>query len=91
MNPITNRGEGHLPFDPDEIQIRVTRHFRTTWMLKWGWDQVDIREAFGDAYRVIYVGTVKWEILVRKKGQKKLVISYDVETKEVYVITGAEG
>jgi len=31
------------------------------------------------------------EIFVQKKGHKKLVIAYDAEYDEVFVITGSEG
>ena len=60
-------------------------------MRKWAWDLVDLREAFREAYRVSKVGRTKWELFVRKKGEKKLVAIYDPQTKEVFVITGAEG
>jgi len=60
-------------------------------MRKWDWDQTDLREALRDALRVLRVGKGKWEIFVQKKGQKKLVIAYDAEYDEVFVITGSEG
>jgi len=60
-------------------------------MRKWDWDQFDLREALREAYKVSRVGHGKWEVFVRKHGEKKLVIVYDAQTKEVFVITGAEG
>jgi len=60
-------------------------------MRKWDWDQTDLREALRDALRVLRVGKGKWEIFVQKKGQKKLVVAYDAEYDEVFVITGSEG
>ena len=60
-------------------------------MRKWDWDQTDLREALRDALRVLRVGKGKWEIFVQKKGQEKLVIAYDAEYDEVFVITGSEG
>ena len=60
-------------------------------MRKWDWDQTDLREALRDALRVLRVGKGKWEIFVQEKGQKKLVVAYDAEYDEVFVITGSEG
>jgi hypothetical protein len=80
-----------LPFDIDGVSIDVSRHFRNTWMRKWGWDQVDLREALRESDRVSKVGKEKWEVFVRKKGEKKRVIVDDERTEEVFVITGAEG
>jgi len=80
-----------LPFDIDKVHVYVSKHFRNTWMRKWDWDQVDLRESLREAYKVSRVGPGKWEIFVRKKGQKKLVVAYDGEYGEVFVITGSEG
>ncbi len=80
-----------LPFDIDEVHVYVSKHFRNTWMRKWDWDQTDLREALRAAHRVSRVGKGKWEIFVRKKGHKKLVVVYDAEYDEVFVITGSEG
>ncbi len=60
-------------------------------MRRWDWDQLDLREALREAYKASRVGKGKWEIFLRKKGEKKLVIVYDAKTEEVFVITGAEG
>ncbi len=80
-----------LPFDVDEAQIDVSKHFRNTWMRKWDWDHVELREALREAYRVTRSGKGKWEIFVRRKGDKKLILVYEADTNEVFVITGAEG
>ena len=80
-----------LPFDIDRVSIVVSKHFRNTWMRRWGWDQVDLREALREAYKVSKAGKVKWEVFIHKRGNKKLVIVYDEQTGEVFVITGAEG
>ncbi len=50
-----------------------------------------MREAIRDAYKTAKIGKSKWELFVRKKGEKKLVIAYEARTDEVFVITGAEG
>ncbi len=80
-----------LPFDIDKVHVYVSKHFRNTWMRKWDWDQVDLRESLREAYKVSRVGTGKWEIFVRKKGRKKLVVAYDDEYGEILVIAGSEG
>jgi len=92
MNRITKAGDDDsLPFDPDTVGLSVSEHFYRTWMRKWGWHYEDIRAAIRDSHRVARAGRTKWEVFVRKKGGKKLVITYDEESEEVYVITGAEG
>ena len=80
-----------LPFGIDRILISVSKHFRNTWMRKWDWDQLDLREALRESYRTTKTGKDKWQVFVRKKGEKKLVIVYDKQTEEVFVITGTEG
>ena len=80
-----------LPFDIDRVHIDVSVHFRNTWMRRWNWDQFDLREALREAYKVQRSGKGKWEVYVRKKGEKKLVVAYQAEFDEVLVITGAEG
>ena len=80
-----------LPFDLDEVSIDVSKHFRNTWMRKWDWDQVDLREAIRATHRVSRVGKNKWKLFVRKRGEKKLVIVYEAGPGEVFVITGSEG
>lgn len=60
-------------------------------MRKWDWDQFDLREALREAYKVLRTGKGKWEVFTQKRGKKKLVIVYDEQTTEVFVITGTEG
>jgi len=60
-------------------------------MRRWDWDQPDLREALREAYKAPRAGKGKWEVFLRKKGEKKVVIVYDAKTEEVFVITGAEG
>lgn len=91
MDSITKDSEASLPFDPDAVRIDASKHFKKTWMRKWGWRYLDVREAIRDAYRVSQAGGPKWEVFTRKKGEKKLVIAYDEANEEVYVITGGEG
>jgi len=91
VNTITKSSDGAIPFDPDEVHIVASKHFRKTWMRRWGWDYADVRDALRNAHRVARAGRTKWEAFVRKKGNKKLVLVYDEEIQEVYVITGAEG
>jgi len=80
-----------LPFDIDKVHVYVSKPFRNTRMRKWDWDQVDLRESLREAHRALRVGTGTWEIFVRKKGHEKLVVAYDDEYGEVFVITGSEG
>jgi len=60
-------------------------------MRRWDWDQPDLREALREAYKASRAGKGKWEVFLRKKGEKKVVIVYDAKTEEVFVITGSEG
>jgi hypothetical protein len=76
-----------LPFDIDNVHVYVSKHFRNTWMRKWDWGQIDLREPLREAHKVTRVGTGKWEVFVRKKGHKKLVVEYDAGYGEVFVIT----
>jgi hypothetical protein len=80
-----------LPFDVDIVHVEVSKHFRNTWMRKWDWDQFDLREAIREGHKVLRAGPGKWELFVRKKGQKKLVMANEAGTDEVFVITGSEG
>lgn len=80
-----------LPFDVEVVRIDVSKHFRNTWMRKWGWDHADLREALREAERATKSGKDKWEVFVRKKGGKKLILVYEAEGHEVFVITGSEG
>lgn len=80
-----------LPFDVDTVRIDVSKHFRNTRMRKWDSDHVDLREALREAERATKSGKGKWDVFVRKKGGKKLILVYEAESHEVFVITGAEG
>jgi len=80
-----------LPSDIDRVHVYVSKHLRNTGMRKWDWDQTDLREALRDVFRVSRVGREKWEMFVQKKGHRKLVIAYDAESDEVFLITGSEG
>lgn len=80
-----------LPFDVETVHIEVSKHFRNTWMRRWGWTHDDLRSALQEAYRVTRVGRRKWEVMIRKRGGRKLVIVYEAYVDEVFIITGAEG
>lgn len=60
-------------------------------MRKWDRDQSDLREALRGAYKVSRAGKGKWEVFMRKRGEKKLVIIHDEQNKEVFIVTGTEG
>jgi hypothetical protein len=80
-----------LPFDPDEVRIEPSKHFRNIRMRKWDWDIHDLRDALRNPVRVERQGRAKWAIWVRRGGSKKLVLAYDAAEKLVLVITGTEG
>ncbi len=74
------------------LELRVSKHFRNTWMLKWGWDMRDLREALRHAYRTESVGKSKHEIFTRHKcggKSRKLIVVHDGDA--LFVITGAQG
>jgi len=80
-----------LPFDPDEVTIELSKHFRNSKMRKWDWDMHDLREALRECNQVIPRGTRKLEIWTRKGGSKKLVVVYDSPGRTAFIITGTEG
>jgi hypothetical protein len=79
------------PFDPATCGLRIAKHFRNTKMRKWDWDDHDLREALLDAHRVERRGKEKFEVWVRKRGSKELILAYDKENGIVTSITGTEG
>jgi len=88
---ITIDSDTLLPFDVDRVRIDTSNHFRNPWMRAWDWDLIELREAIREAYGVQRAGRKKWELFVRKNGEKKLVVVYEARSEEVFVITGAEG
>jgi hypothetical protein len=80
-----------LPFDPEEVRIEPSKHFRNLRMRKWDWDIHDLRDALRSPVRVERQGRMKWAVWVRRGGSKKLVLAYDPVEKLVLVITGTEG
>lgn len=69
--------------------LRPSKHFRNTWLRRWDWDLVQLREAMrgGDTERI---GKSKYEIRMRadRKGRKVILVEYE---EEIFIITGAEG
>ncbi len=80
-----------LPFDPDEVSIEPSKHFRNTKMRKWDWDVHDLRDALRAAHRTVRRGRNKLEVWTRKGGSKKLVLAYYPDEECVLVVTGTEG
>ena len=80
-----------LPFDPDEVRIEPSKHFRNLRMRKWDWDIHDLRDALRNPVRVNRQGRSKWVVWVRKGGSKKLILAYDPDEELVLVVTGTEG
>jgi hypothetical protein len=60
-------------------------------MKKWDWDYEDLRDAIKHAYRTKKIGKKKYEIYIRKKGEKKVVVIYYWEFETLFIITGSEG
>jgi hypothetical protein len=79
------------PFDIDKCKIETSKHFKNTWMRKWDWDYHDLREAIRDARNIKKMGKKKFEIYVRKKGEKKIIAVYYIEFDTIFIITGSEG
>ena len=80
-----------LPFDPDEVLLEPSKHFRNVKMRKWGWDLHDLRDALREAHRVLPQGREKLEVWTRKGGSKRLHLVYYAEEGIVFVINGTEG
>ena len=80
-----------LPFDPDEVRIEPSKHFRNLRMRTWNWDVNDLRDALRTPIKVLPRGRRKLEVWIRKGGSKKLVLRYFREEGPVLVITGIEG
>lgn len=80
-----------LPFDPDEVRIEPSKHFRNLRMRKWDWDVHDLRDALRNPVRVERQGRTKWVVWVRSGGSKKLILAYDPDEEVVFIITGIEG
>lgn len=80
-----------LPFDPDEVSIEPSKHFRNTKMRKWDWDLHDLKDALHEAIRVVRRGKGKFEVWTRRDGSRKLVLAYYPEDCIVFIITGTEG
>ena len=78
-------------YDIDTCELEVSKHFRNTWMKKWDWDYEDLRDAIKNAYKTKKVGKNKYEIYIRKKGEKKVVAVYYWEFETLFIVTGGEG
>lgn len=79
-------------FDIECCSLEASKHFKNTWMRKWNWDYLDLRDAIRGAYKIEKVGKTKYEIYTREKGSsRKLVTVYYDEFGTLFVITGSEG
>lgn len=78
--------------DLNGYKIRPSKHIITTWMRKWDADIDTLRKYLTEAQRIEKVGKYKYEAFTRIKGKsRKLIFIKNDETKEVLIITGAEG
>jgi hypothetical protein len=78
-------------YNTETCELEVSKHLRNTWMKKWDWDYEDLRDAIKHAYRTKKVGKKKYEIYIRKNGEKKIVCVYYWEFETLFIITGSEG
>jgi hypothetical protein len=78
-------------YNIETCALEVSKRFRNTWMKKWDWDYEDLRDAIKHAYNTKKSGKKKYEIYIRKKGEKKVVVIYYWEFETLFVITGSEG
>ena len=78
-------------FNVDKCKLVANKHFKNTWMRKWDWDYHDLREAIRNTYKTKKIGKTKFEIYVRKKGEKKIIVIYYIEFDTIFIITGSEG
>lgn len=75
-----------------EYRIRPSKHFIVTWMRKWDYDTIALQNAIENAYKTEKVGKYKFEAYFRAKGKnRKLIFIKDDHSKEIFIITGAEG
>ena len=78
----------------DEYEIKPSKHFALSWMLKWNFDIEDIRNALKNAYIIEKVGKIKYEAYTRgrtsRKSRKLIFVVYKDEN-QIFIITGAEG
>ena len=78
--------------DTQAYSLRPSKHFVLTWMRKWDYDVLQLRNALENAQNVVKVGKNKYEAYIKtKKGGRKLIFVMDDEYKEIFIITGAEG
>ena len=75
----------------DKAKLEASKHFKNTWMRKWDWDYHDLREAIREAYEIKKIGKKKFEIYVRKKGEKKIIVVHYIEFNTIFIITSSEG
>ena len=78
--------------DISEYKIRPSKHFILTWMRKWDYNVNSLRNSIENAYKIDKMGRNKYEAYFRaKEKSRKLIFIKDEESKEIFIITGAEG
>lgn len=71
------------------VEIKPSKHFRNTWLMKWNWDINDLRSALIRA-KIEKKGKTKYEAYIKdKKGGRKIIFVHT--GYEIFIITGAEG
>jgi len=66
----------NVPWRIETVKLAATKHFALKYMRTWGWDYHDLRDALSAPFRVDKIGTVKYEVYVRKSGEKKIITVY---------------
>lgn len=78
--------------DLQSYKIRPTKHFALSRMRAWGYDVESLKEALESANTIEKVGKNKYEAYIRaKEKSRKIIFVKDEESKEIIIITGAEG
>jgi hypothetical protein len=80
-----------IEYDIDSCKLVASKHFKNSWMRKWNWDYIDLREAIRNAHKIDKIGKKKYEAYVTKKGSKKIIFVYYAEFGSIFVVTGTEG
>ncbi|MDI6655176.1 MAG: hypothetical protein QME59_04745 [Candidatus Hydrothermarchaeota archaeon] len=46
-------------YNIETCELSASKHFKNTWMKKWNWDYIDLRDAIKNAYKIDKVGKKK--------------------------------
>ena len=78
--------------DVQSYTLVPSKHFILGWTRKWDYDIHELQRALESAHTIEKVGKNKYEAYIATKGKsRKIIFVKDEETKELFIITGAEG